>query len=74
MNGELLKKRRLELGLTRKELASRLGIGEQTVANLERGMKPRATMIGLLARTIGVPVEDLVPNHTSSTTKISSAS
>ncbi len=51
---------RAEAGLSRKELADRLGINPQTVGFLERGQYGPSLELGLrLAREFGVSVETL---------------
>jgi putative transcriptional regulator len=51
---------RAEAGLSRKELAERVGVNPQTIGFLERGHYGPSLELGLkLAREFGVPVETL---------------
>lgn len=49
--GLLLRRRRLELGLTQQDLASRIGVSRQWIVEIEKG-KPRAEA-ALLFRVLG---------------------
>lgn len=51
---------RTEAGLSRKELADRVGVNPQTIGCLERGDYAPSLELGMkLARLFGVPVETL---------------
>lgn len=51
---------RAEAGLSRKELAEKVGVNPQTIGFLERGQYGPSLELGLkLARVFGVPVETL---------------
>lgn len=51
---------RAEAGLSRKDLAERVGVNPQTIGFLERGQYGPSLELGLkLAREFGVPVETL---------------
>jgi XRE family transcriptional regulator of biofilm formation len=60
--GERVRKRRLELGLSQRELARRLGVRYATLSDLERGVREEMT-IGLLrklAKALGVTSDWLI--------------
>ena len=59
--GELIAKRRRELGLTQKSLADQLNISDRTVSKWERGLGfPDISLIESLAETLGITVVELL--------------
>jgi transcriptional regulator with XRE-family HTH domain len=60
--GERVRKRRLELGLSQRELAHRLGVRYATLSDLERGVREEMTIALLrkLARALGVTSDWLI--------------
>jgi len=60
--GERLRKRRLELGISQRELARRLGVRYATLSDLERGVREEMTIALLrkLARALGVTSDWLI--------------
>lgn len=58
--GSHLKEVRTAAGLTQAELAERAGVSRKTINTVENGVfVPSTTLALLLARTLGVTVEDL---------------
>jgi putative transcriptional regulator len=58
--GSNLKEVRTAAGLTQAELAERAGVSRKTINTVENGVfVPSTTLALLLARTLGVTVEDL---------------
>lgn len=58
--GSNLKEVRTAAGLTQAELAERAGVSRKTINTVENGVfVPSTTLALLLARTLGVRVEDL---------------
>lgn len=56
--GERIKTRRLELGLDQKDLAQRLGVGQPTLCEWERGkFRPHRTRIAVIAKALRVPTK-----------------
>ena len=59
--GGLIRRLRLEQGLTQLQLAVRMGISDKAVSKWERGMGcPDISLLPLLARTLGVELEGLL--------------
>ena len=58
--GEYIRKKRVERGLTRSELAKKLGVGVYDVDGWEAGFFPPETMVRPLAEALGVREEDLL--------------
>lgn len=59
--GERLRARRQALGVTQVQLASRAGLTQEMISNLERGRhQPRFTTLEKYARGLGVPVGKLL--------------
>lgn len=52
---------RMKRGLTLKELAAASGVPVSTLADIEQGAEPRVYTAILLARALGVKVEQLWP-------------
>jgi transcriptional regulator with XRE-family HTH domain len=52
---------RKKLGLTQEQLAKRIGIERASLAHIERGRRPSITTAYRLAKTLGLPVEELFP-------------
>ena len=63
MIGEKIKKRRLELKMSQKELADKVGISWQSVSNLERpcGIMPTVNTLTKICEVLGLKI-DLVYN------------
>ena len=60
--GDLIKKARINAGITQAELAERLGITPQAVSQYERGIKnPKLETVRKIAEALGVLVPDLYP-------------
>jgi transcriptional regulator with XRE-family HTH domain len=56
--------KRAEAGLTSKDLAKRAGVNPATIWRLENGNRSaRADILGRLARALGCPVTDLMPDE-----------
>ena len=54
-NFEVLRKRRLELGMTQLELSKKINITREHVVVLEKGRKlPRADLLGRIAKALNV--------------------
>ncbi len=61
MTGQLLRRLRLEKGLTQKESADLLQISDKTVSKWERGLGcPDISMLGAISALYGVPIEKLL--------------
>lgn len=61
MVGENIKRLRAERGMTQDELAGLVSVTRQAVSNWERGRtEPDLDMLGKLAETLEVPVEELI--------------
>lgn len=60
--GERVRAHRLQANLTQETLADRSGVGRNTLQRIERGdpQAPRLGALWRLARTLGVPVNELV--------------
>lgn len=58
--GEYIRKKRVERGLTRSELAKKLGVGVYDVDSWETGFFPPVEMILPLAEALGVEAEDIL--------------
>lgn len=60
--GDLIKKARINAGMTQAELAERLGITPQAVSQYERGIKnPKLETVIRISEALGVLVPDLYP-------------
>ncbi len=58
---EIIKKHRLSLGLTQKDLAEMLKISQKSVSEYENGTtKPSSAKLPLLAEIFGISVDDLI--------------
>lgn len=58
---QIIRARRMELGLTQEQLASRLGVSAPAVNKWERGNSyPDITLLPVLARTLGVDLNTLL--------------
>jgi XRE family transcriptional regulator of biofilm formation len=64
MIGEKIRKRRLELKMSQKELADKVGISWQSVSNLERpcGIMPTVATLSKICEVLGLKI-DLVYNN-----------
>lgn len=59
--GEVLKTRRMALGVSQEELAFRAGVDRTFVSRIERGIRqPTITTIFLLSQALGVAASELV--------------
>jgi transcriptional regulator with XRE-family HTH domain len=60
--GERIRKARKAAGLTQEDLAQGAGVRLNAIARLERGESrdPHYSTLRGIARTVGVPIEDLV--------------
>jgi len=59
--GERLRARRQALGVTQVQLATRAGLSQEMVSNLERGRhQPRFTTLEKYARGLGIPVAGIL--------------
>jgi transcriptional regulator with XRE-family HTH domain len=58
--GDLLRRRRVDAGLTHEALAERAGLSARSISDLERGVArgPRATTLALLADALGLVGDD----------------
>lgn len=64
--GERVHRLRRVKGLTRSELAERLGVSRQRVGNWERGLNtPTLGVLPALARELGVTVDELITGEPS---------
>ncbi|MCR4258303.1 XRE family transcriptional regulator [Streptococcus uberis] len=62
--GNKIRELRLERGLTQKELAERIGMGDTTIANYEKGIRaPKRNKIFKIASVLGKSVDDFFPNN-----------
>lgn len=60
--GDLIKKVRLQAGLTQAELAERLGVTPQAISQYERGVKkPKYETIRRIADAVGCHPLELIP-------------
>jgi phage repressor protein C with HTH and peptisase S24 domain len=61
--GELIRKRREELGLSQAQLAKQSGgISQATVEKIEKGETLRSKFLPLIAKRLGLPLESLDPS------------
>ncbi len=60
--GERVRARRLHANLTQETLADRSGVGRNTLQRIERGdpQAPRLGALWRLARTLGIPLAELL--------------
>ncbi len=60
--GENIKKVRNKLGLTQDDLVRKSGVKHTTLTKIESNvvMKPSVQTVAMLAKALGVPMEDLV--------------
>ena len=65
---DIIKQRRIELGLTMKELANKVGVSEATISRWESGniATMKQTKIALLAKVLGISPAILVSGELSS--------
>jgi transcriptional regulator with XRE-family HTH domain len=58
--GQVVKQRRLALGLTQRELAERLGVKPNHITHLEAGrLRPSLSLLAILAEALGLQKEPL---------------
>ncbi|WP_171943033.1 XRE family transcriptional regulator [Streptococcus suis] len=63
--GQRIKDFRLSRNMTQKELAKRIGMGDTTIANYEKGFRsPKKDTLFDLADVFGVSIDDLFPQRT----------
>lgn len=69
---DIIKQRRIELGLTMKELASKVGVSEATISRWESGniATMKQTKIALLAKVLGISPTVLVSGELSGNSNI----
>lgn len=61
MIGSMFKEKREALGLTQKELAEKLGVGQSLIGQIERGLKlPSVMLVKLAAEFFGCTTDDLI--------------
>ncbi|HFU4464097.1 TPA: XRE family transcriptional regulator [Streptococcus suis] len=66
--GQRIKDLRLSRNMTQKELAKRIGMGDTTIANYEKGFRsPKKDTLFDLADVFGVSIDDLFPQRTPTT-------
>ncbi|MGU8020957.1 XRE family transcriptional regulator, partial [Streptococcus suis] len=64
--GQRIKDFRLSRNMTQKELAKRIGMGDTTIANYEKGFRsPKKDTLFDLADVFGVSIDDLFPQRTT---------
>jgi transcriptional regulator with XRE-family HTH domain len=61
MNGSLISRRLIELGLSPEAFAVQLGCSISTVQNMKRGKRVRPSLAYKAAQILGVALEELVP-------------
>ena len=60
--GNKIKEYRKLKGLTQKELAKTVGMGDTTIANYEKGLRtPKKNTMFALAKAFNIPIDDLFP-------------
>lgn len=59
---DIIRNRRLELGLTMKELAARVGVSEGTISRWESGgiANMKRDKVALLSQVLGIPIDQLM--------------
>lgn len=69
---DIIKQKRIELGLTMKELANKIGVSEATISRWESGniATMKQTKIALLAQVLGISPAVLVSGELSSNSTI----
>lgn len=67
-----LKQRRIELGLTMKDVANAVGVSESTVSRWEAGniVNMKRNRLVALANVLQIPVNELINDNTSITNEI----
>jgi transcriptional regulator with XRE-family HTH domain len=69
--GQAIKRRRTQLGLTLRDLASRSGVSASTVSDIERGTKsPTITTLDALAQALGLSMSALADGGTQPASRI----
>ncbi|MCK1228263.1 XRE family transcriptional regulator [Streptococcus uberis] len=71
--GSKIRELRKSKGLTQKELAEKIGLGDTTIANYEKGFRtPKRNKIFKIAEVLGYPIDDFFPptNKETNTTTI----
>lgn len=57
MIGEKIRKRRQEIGLSQKELATKVGCTWQSISNVERGKECTTELLSKLADSLGLTLD-----------------
>lgn len=66
MIGNEFKARREAMGMTQKEVAEKLSVGQAMIAQVERGMKmPSVMLVKLAAELFGCTTDDLIVGRKS---------
>lgn len=68
MNGSLIRRRLFELGMSREELAAKIGCSASTINNALGGRKLGEKNIFQIAQALGVTPEDLLKDDSSKRT------
>lgn len=55
--GEVIRQRKEELGLSRRELVRRTGISELQIINIERGQSTSTRLLSILFKELGLEIE-----------------
>ena len=55
-----IEKKRTELGLTRRQLAEKVGVTERVIYYYESGREPRASILKQIAKVLKCRMEDLI--------------
>lgn len=64
--GNKIREYRLLKGMTQKELAEKIGMGDTTIANYEKGIRaPKRNKIFKIASVLGFSVDDFFPDQTT---------
>lgn len=66
MNGGLIRRRLLELGMTREELAAKINCSASTINNALGGKRLGERSLFEMAKALGVTVEELIAKPTDS--------
>ncbi|MBQ3019112.1 MAG: helix-turn-helix transcriptional regulator [Clostridia bacterium] len=55
-----IEKRRVKKGLSRRQLADRVGVSERVIYYYESGREPKASILKKIAKVLGCLMEDLI--------------
>jgi len=62
--GQAIRENRNGMNMTQVELADRLGLSQETIANYEAGIrKPPIDTVAAMAHIFGITIDDLVTSH-----------